>query len=175
MSRPIQREKQLELAYFRLVERRSLAWCTERFRVSPRTAQYWVKAAMTYTDPAALILRGLVPTDRWPRRGPRPATPRHRRAPRAWDGPHLAGERKRGRPPLGDDWVDRKKHIKVAYYRLIERRSTTWCTKRFRVCRRTVNYWVTAAMNYTDPEALILQDLVRGGRGPELQPAEGGD
>jgi hypothetical protein len=80
--------------------------------------------------------------------------------------PHLEGERRRGRPSRGDDWLERRKHIRIAYCRLVLQRSTTWCSRHYGVSRRTVNYWVKAAMNYDDPEAITLQDLVRRGPGP---------
>jgi hypothetical protein len=79
--------------------------------------------------------------------------------------PRQQGERGKGRPRVAESWIERRKHIRIAYCRLVLKRSTTWCSRHYGVSRRTVNYWVKAAMNYDDSEALTLQDLVRGGVG----------
>jgi hypothetical protein len=67
------------------------------------------------------------------------------------------GELARGRRRVCDDPVQRRRHIRCAYHRLIADRSPRWIASRCRVSIRTVNLWVQAALGYSDPEAVALR------------------
>lgn len=67
---------------------------------------------------------------------------------------------KGGRLPVALDPRQRRRHIKAAYYRLVEDRPVSWIARYFRVSVRTVYYWVEAALTYTDSEALILRSVL---------------
>ena len=74
--------------------------------------------------------------------------------------PHTQGTNKGGRPAHADDWNHRQQHIRVAYCRLVLKRSAKWTMQHFGVSRRTVCYWVKSALKYDDPEAQALRELV---------------
>jgi hypothetical protein len=54
------RLRHLRCAYCRLVDGRPIRWLARQFRVSARTVQLWVKAALGYSDPEAQALRDLL-------------------------------------------------------------------------------------------------------------------
>ena len=66
----------------------------------------------------------------------------------------------RGRRRIADDPVKRRRHLRCAYYRLVEGRPVRWIASRFRVSKRTVQLWVRAALGYDDPEAEGLRRLL---------------
>lgn len=65
-----------------------------------------------------------------------------------------------GRPRVADDPRQRRRHIRCAYFRLVEGRSPRWIASRFRISVRTVSLWVNAALGYADPEAQALKSLL---------------
>lgn len=73
--------------------------------------------------------------------------------------PTLAAAR-RIRSTRADSRAARLKHIKCAYYRMVEDRPVAWVSRRFRISARTVSLWAKAALGYHDPEASALRDLI---------------
>ena len=78
----------------------------------------------------------------------------------------VSGDLVPGRRPSAQSLIQRRRHIRCAYYRLVLKRSTRWLASHFRCSDRTVFLWVQAALGYHDPEAQMLRDLV--GSPPEV-------
>jgi hypothetical protein len=77
--------------------------------------------------------------------------------------PTVAGDYARGRTSDARSPSKRRRHIRCAYCRLIQRRSPQWITRHFDISRRTMQLWIKAALSYDDPESLILRTMVAGG------------
>jgi hypothetical protein len=77
--------------------------------------------------------------------------------------PRIAGEWTNGRAPNAENLAQRRKHIRCAYWRLIQKKPTRWIAQQFRVSPRTVFLWTKAALDYDDPEAQALRVLVDAG------------
>jgi hypothetical protein len=77
--------------------------------------------------------------------------------------PTVSGEQVRGRRPQSESLYQRRRHIRCAYCRLIQDRSPQWIRRHFGISVRTMQLWVRAALNYDDPEAQTLRDLVARG------------
>lgn len=79
---------------------------------------------------------------------------------RSIDFPRVSGEISRGRPKVADDPIQRRRHLRAAYFRLVAGRTPRWIAAKFRCSLRSVHYWVNAALTYDDPEAQALRELV---------------
>jgi hypothetical protein len=77
--------------------------------------------------------------------------------------PGISGQSTRGRTPNAVNLIQRRKHIRCAYWRLVQKKSTRWIAQQFRISPRTVFLWTKAALDYDDPEAQALRVLLDAG------------